>query len=132
MKVFQSSGSRKRATARATLRPGTGKVYVNKQLLEAYGSSFARQKIMEGIILAGTPANKFDFFVSVSGGGVNGQAEAVRLAICRALTLALGDKVKQIYLDYDRNFLVADVRFKEKAKPNSHGHARAKRQKSYR
>jgi ribosomal protein S9 len=53
------------------------------------------------------------------------------LAIARAL-VEKDKKLKEVFLDYDRQLLVADVRQKESAKPNSHGKARAKRQKSYR
>jgi len=132
MKPIQSSGKRKRAKARAVLHPGTGRVYINGEPLALFDPQMARIKIQEPIALAEKFASKYDIFVEVSGGGVNGQAEAARLAIGRALAQVGGDKLKKIFLDYDRAFLVADVRYKEKRKPNSHGKARAKRQKSYR
>lgn len=130
-KVLHASGKRKRAVARATLRAGNGKVFIDNVSLENFGSRLNRQRIMEPLILAGKQAEKFDYFVTAKGGGLTGQADAIRLAIARAL--AENDNgLRQKFLDYDRMLLVADVRRKEASKPNSHGQARAKRQKSYR
>ena len=133
MKVVHASGKRKRAIARATLRAGKGKVRVNKIFLDFYEPKLARLKLREPLILAGDVANKVDIDVNVRGGGINGQAEASRLAIAKVLAeYAKSDKLKEKFLEYDRNLLVADVRRKEAAKPNRHGQARAKVQKSYR
>ena len=82
-------------------------------------------------MLAGDLANGVDIHVSVNGGGFNAQAEAARLAIARAL-VKHSKKLEKVFLTYDRHLLVADVRRKETRKPNTHGKARAKRQKSYR
>jgi len=131
MKVIQESGSRKQAVARATLVPGAGVVRVNKLLLSAMPKNMFREKIEESLLLAGDVAGKVNITVSVAGGGPNGQAEAVRIAISNCLA-HFDKKLKTKYLDYDRNFLVPDVRRKETRKPNTHGKARAKRQKSYR
>ena len=87
----------------------------------------------EPLILAGDIVNKVDIDINVFGGGVNSQAEASRLAIAKALVEhTKSEKLKETFLKYDRNLLVADVRRKESAKPNCHGQSRAKRQKSYR
>ncbi len=130
-KVIHRSGKRKAAVARATLRPGAGKVTVNNLAIRHYGTPMLRARILEPIKLAGKAAEKLDVSVRVNGGGQMGQADAARLAIGRAL--AEHDAgLRQVLLDYDRQLLVADVRRKEPAKPNSHGKARAKRQKSYR
>jgi len=126
------SGKRKRAIARATLvQNGTGIVKINNQLLDHYGSWMTRQRIKEPMIIAGDVAKGVNVKVTVRGGGVSGQADAIRLAIARSFA-QLDPKLRQIYLDYDRQLLVADVRRKESAKPNSHGQARSKTQKSYR
>lgn len=90
-----------------------------------------RAKIEEALILAGDTASKVNIDVTVNGGGVNGQAEAARTAIAKALA-QFDKKLHSKYLEYDRAFLVPDVRRKETRKPNCHGKARAKRQKSYR
>ena len=73
---------------------------------------------------------EIDIDIQVNGGGANGQADAIRLAIARAL-VEHDKKLKKTFDDYDRLLLVADVRRKEACKPND-SKARAKRQKSYR
>ena len=131
IKAIHVSGSRKSAVARATLSPGSGIVRVNSQLLSSYDPAFSRLKIQEPLIIAGDRAKNVNIAISVHGGGVSSQAEAARLAVARAL--AQYDKTLQkAFLEYDRVLLVADVRRKETHKPNCHGKARAKRQKSYR
>ncbi len=129
--VIHTSGKRKRSIARATLKPGKGIVRINNILLDAYEPKLSRLKIQEGLIIAGDIVKKVDIAVTVKGGGVNSQAEAARTAISKAL-VEFEPKLKERYLDYDRNFLVNDVRYKETKKPGTHGRARAKRQKSYR
>ena len=62
---------------------------------------------------------------------MNSQAEAAALAIARAFAQH-DKKLEKVFLDFDRQLLVADVRRREKTKPNCQGKARSKRQKSYR
>ncbi len=131
MKIINSSGKRKTAIARATLKEGKGKVRINNEILENVEPSISRMKIKEPLILAGDIAGKVDIDVDVKGGGYNAQAEAARVAISRALVI-YNQKLERIFLDYNRSLLVSDVRRKECAKPNSKGRARSKRQKSYR
>ena len=131
-KVVHTSGKRKRAIARATLTEGKGNIKVNKLALDHYSSKLIRMKIAEPLLIADKAANKIDIAVKVQGGGVMAQAEAVRLAVARGLLEYTKSKeLKQLFLDYDRQLLVADVRRKEVCKPND-SKARAKRQKSYR
>lgn len=130
-KVIHTAGKRKRAIARALLRPGNGKIRVNSLLLQNYGSVLSRTKLQEPLLIAGHVAKNVDINVNVMGGGQTTQAEAARLAIARAL-VKFDKKLEKVFLDYDRHLLVADVRRKETHKPNRHGKARAKRQKSYR
>lgn len=131
MKVIMTSGKRKRAIARASCKPGTGKIRINGVPLDNYSTPVARLFVQEPLILAGESANKFDIRVRVQGGGWHSQAEAVRLSIAKALVQATGSKkLKQDFLEYDRHLLVADVRRREAKK--GRGRARAKRQKSYR
>ena len=133
MKVVTQSGKRKRAIARATIRPGKGVVKINNQILDYYEPKLSRLKIREPLIIAGDLLNKVNINVNVVGGGISSQADASRLAIAKALVeFSKSEKLKEQFLNYDRNLLVADVRRKEPAKPNRHGQARAKRQKSYR
>jgi len=129
-KVIHRSGSRKRAVARASLRPGKGMIKVNGQFLENFSNNMSRLRIIEPLVLIGDLAKKIDIDISVRGGGINGQSDAIRLAIARAIVDYDG-KLKKTFDDYDRLLLVADVRSRETRKPND-SKARAKRQKSYR
>jgi len=131
MKTIHCSGKRKSAIARATLKEGKGIVKVNNKMLDIIYPEMLRLKIQEPLLLIADVANKYDIDIHVSGGGVNSQAEAARLAVARCLVNA-SKKFEKLFLNYDRHLLVADVRRKEASKPNRHGQARAKRQKSYR
>jgi len=130
--IVNVSGKRKRAIARATLKPGKGIVRINKQRLEVYNPSLARAKIMEPLLLAGDVAKKVNIDVNVYGGGWQAQSEAARLSIARSLVeFTKSKELKKTFLEYDRHLLVADVRRNEPHKPND-SKPRAKRQKSYR
>jgi small subunit ribosomal protein S9 len=79
-------GRRKRAIARVYVRPGTGNFTVNKVELERFFPlDLLRMKIMEPFTVLEKSNQEFDINVNVDGGGVNGQAEAIRLGIARAL-----------------------------------------------
>ena len=130
-KIINTSGKRKSAIARATIKEGSPLVKINNIALSVYEPKMARLRIEEPLILAGDIVKKLSISVDVRGGGVTSQSDAVRLAIAKALA-EYNESLKQVFLDYDRQLLVADVRRRETRKPNSHGKARAKRQKSYR
>ncbi|MBN2052392.1 30S ribosomal protein S9 [Candidatus Woesearchaeota archaeon] len=130
-RIIFKHGKRKRAVARAALKPGKGIVTINNVELDSYEPKILQLKIKEPLILAGDIANQVDIQVNVYGGGITSQTVAVRLAIGKALA-EYSPRLKKIFLDYDRQLIVADVRRKESAKPNRHGQARSKRQKSYR
>ncbi len=129
--IIHVSGKRKSSIARATLRQGKGIVRVNKVNIEVMNQHLPKMKIMEPLQLAGAIASTVTIDVKVQGGGVMSQAEASRLVIARAL-VQFDKKLEKPFLEYDRQLLVADVRRKETKKPNRHGKARAKTQKSYR
>ncbi|RLI27343.1 MAG: 30S ribosomal protein S9 [Candidatus Hecatellales archaeon] len=125
-------GKRKTAIARAVLRPGSGKIRINKIPLEIYQPELARQKILEPLLLAGNLWKQLDIDVKVRGGGFMGQAEAVRMSIARGLTRWFkSSRLKKLFLSYDRSMLVGDERRKEMKKFGGPG-ARRRRQKSYR
>jgi small subunit ribosomal protein S9 len=128
------SGKRKKATARASYKDGTGKVMINSIPIENYSKPMYALKIREPLLLLPELASKMDISIRVQGGGDNGQAEAARLVVGKALLAFSGADaaVEKVLVDYDRTLLVADVRRKEKRKPNTAGKARAKVQKSYR
>ena len=78
-------GRRKNAVARVFLRPGTGKVTVNKREFENYFPlKYHREDVILPMKLTDT-LGKYDVFVNAKGGGTSGQSEAVRLGIARAL-----------------------------------------------
>src|SRR3989338_5904169 len=130
-KTIQTWGRRKRAIARVTLRQGKGVVRVNHRALNVSTQEMSRLRMQEPLILSGDVMQTVNIDVNVTGGGVSSQADAVRLGIARALALH-DKKLEKEFLSYDRTLMVADVRRKETHKPNRHGKARAKRQKSYR
>ena len=133
-KVINASGKRKKAIARATVKPGKGQVRINRKLISLYQPELARMKIMEPLLMAGEDIlNKVKIDVDVKGGGWLWQAEAARLAIARGLVQFTNSKaLERNFLDYDRHLLIADVRQRESRKPNTHSKARSKVQKSYR
>ena len=118
--------------ARAVIKSGSGRVLINRKALEVIEPELARLKIMEPLLLAGDLAKKIDIEVRVSGGGIMGQAEAVRTAIARGLIEYSGDpQLRERFKQYDWTLVKSDTRFKEPKKPGGPG-ARAKYQKSYR
>jgi small subunit ribosomal protein S9 len=128
-----ATGKRRRAIARASIKPGRGIVKINTYPIETLKNSFVRMKISEPLILAGEDWKKFDISVRTGGGGILGQADAARLAIAKCLCALLGPELRSKYMEYDRNMLIADPRRTEPHKPprSSQGPRRAK-QKSKR
>lgn len=117
-KADYETGERKRAIARVNAKPGTGKVFINKVPLEVFASEIPRLLIHEPLIIAGETARKLDFYAIATGGGITGQAAAVRQGIAKILVKH--DKtLKRKFLDYDRSLLIADVRRTEPHKPGA-------------
>ena len=133
-KIIRESGKRKSAIARATVKAGKGRVRVNRIPIEIWSPEIARMKMMEPLYLSGKLAEKVDITVTVSGGGIMGQADAVKTAIARGLVEYYKDKnpgLREKFLRYDRSLLVSDPRRKEAKHFLGRG-ARKKRQKSFR
>lgn len=132
-KVLVVSGKRKTAIARAVVKPGIGRIRINKIPLEIYEPEIAREKIMEPLIQAGEEIWKqLDIDVKVSGGGYMGQAEASRMAIANSLlNWTKSSRLRRRFVEYDRTMVVGDPRRKEPKKFGGPG-ARARSQKSYR
>jgi len=111
--LVQATGRRKRAVARVCLRPGTGKITINDRTLEEYiPSELLRMIAVEPLKLTET-TETYDISVTMDGGGISGQAGALRLGIARAL----------VELDLERRpalkkggFLTRDDRKKESKK----------------
>lgn len=132
-KVLIISGKRKTATARAVVKPGIGRIRINRIPLEIYEPEIAREKIMEPLMQAGNDVlSQLDVDVKVSGGGYMGQAEASRMVIANALLKwTKSSRLRRVFVEYDRTMVVGDPRRKEPKKFGGPG-ARARDQKSYR
>lgn len=123
----------KTAIARAVVKPGIGRIRINKTPLEILEPVTAREKIMEPLLQAGDEVWKqLDIDTKVSGGGYMGQAEAARMAIANALVKwTKSSHLRTLFVEYDRTMLAGDQRRKEPKKFGGPG-ARARDQKSYR
>jgi small subunit ribosomal protein S9 len=132
-KTLVVSGKRKTAIGRAVIRPGVGRVHVNRTPVEIYEPEIARVKIMEPLIQSGDDVWKqLDIDVKVSGGGFMGQAEAARMAIANGiLKWTKSAHLRTVFAEYDRTMIAGDKRQKEPKKFGGPG-ARARDQKSYR
>jgi small subunit ribosomal protein S9 len=132
-KVLVVSGKRKTAVARAVVRPGAGRIRVNRTPIEIYEPEIARAKIMEPLLQAGDEVWKqVDMDVRTQGGGYMGQAEAARMAVANALLKwTKSSHLRTVFTEYDRTMIAGDSRSKEPKKFGGPG-ARAKEQKSYR
>jgi small subunit ribosomal protein S9 len=110
---FYGTGKRKTAVARVWMRPGNGQITINKKPVEEYlVRESDRILTMEPLKITDMD-DKFDIYVNVKGGGISGQAGAIRHGISRALILAdpkLRDSVKK------EGFLTRDSRMKERKK----------------
>jgi small subunit ribosomal protein S9 len=115
---FLGTGRRKAATARVRIKPGNGKITVNRRAFENYFPVESHRLIVGEPFIATENVEKFDVRVNVKGGGQAGQADAVRLGISRAL------------LEYDaelrptlkaEGLLHRDARVRERKKPGQPG-----------
>lgn len=132
-KKVVTSGKRKTAIAKASIITGTGKVTFNGKKYESL-QMFDKLRIAEPIRIAEQVIGSLplDAAITVRGGGEKGQIEAGRLALAKGIVKFTGsEELKQAYLQYDRNMLVADVRRKETCKPGD-SKARSMRQSSKR
>ena len=110
---YYGTGRRKTSTARVFLRPGSGAISINRRAFEDFFPTAAlRTQIKTPLVLTET-GDKFDILATVAGGGVSGQAGAVRLGIARALVeynLELRKRLKT------EGLLTRDARAKERKK----------------
>lgn len=118
-KMMITIGKRKKAIARAIVTEGTGKITINSKPLATIQPRYMNLRIMEPIVIAGEKAKGVNITVTVTGGGVWGQANASRTAIANALVKWNKDtKLQEMYHDYDRSLLVSDPRRTEPHKPS--------------
>ncbi len=110
---FVAVGRRKTSTARVYLRPGNGKIVINKRPMEEYFSLAWRQKATQAPMVLTETSDQFDVLVNVKGGGLTGQAEAIRLGISRALLL-FNEEYRKLLRD--AGYLTRDSRMVERKK----------------
>ena len=110
---YQAVGRRKKAVARVRLVPGDGKVLINKRDIDNYfGLETLKMTVRQPLVLTQT-GGRFDVLVNVHGGGLTGQAGAIRHGISRALVKADGE----LRADMKKaGFLTRDPRMKERKK----------------
>jgi small subunit ribosomal protein S9 len=123
--VIQSTGRRKRAVARVKITLGQGVITVNKKPFEEYFPRPQQQQIVRQPLEATQSLTRFDIDVKAAGGGVTGQAGAVRHGIARAL-LAMDEAFKETLRK--NGFLTRDSREKESKK---YGRKRARKRFQY-
>jgi len=110
---YYGTGRRKTATARVFLRPGTGEIKVNDHSLDDYFGNDVLKMIVRQPLLLTETAEKFDILATVEGGGVAGQAGALRHGITRALLELDGELRSRLKA---AGFVTRDPRKKERKK----------------
>jgi small subunit ribosomal protein S9 len=127
-KEFYATGKRKEAIARTWLRPGTGQITINGRPIERYFSrETAKMVVLQPLELTDT-VGKFDILVNVTGGGLSGQAGAIKHGITKAL-LVFDAQLRTVLKK--AGFITRDSRVKERKKYGQKG-ARARYQYSKR
>ncbi|HEY8449130.1 MAG TPA: 30S ribosomal protein S9 [Bacillota bacterium] len=110
---YRATGRRKDATARVRLIPGDGRIWINGRPYDQYFTSLTQRYLVEQPLRLAGALDKYDVLADVTGGGLSGQAGAVRLGIARALVAAepaLRRPLKKA------GFLTRDPRAKERRK----------------
>ena len=111
--LTQTTGRRKRAIARVRLRPGTGKITINKRPVEDYFPSETHRMILTEPLRITETNEVYDVDATINGGGSSGQAGALRHGIARALTELDPEKRTELKR---AGFLTRDAREKESKK----------------
>jgi small subunit ribosomal protein S9 len=110
---IRATGRRKEAIVRVRLLPGTGEWKLNGRSLEAYFPNKVHQQLVNEPLKTVERVESYDVIATLRGGGVSGQAGALRLAIARALTVAEDDSRPALK---KAGFLTRDARVKERKK----------------
>ena len=111
---YYGTGRRKTSVARVYLVPGTGKITINKRDIDEYlGLETLKLTVRQPLVATAT-SDKFDINVNVCGGGIAGQAGAIRHGISRALLEVDSDEYRPILKK--AGFLTRDPRMKERKK----------------
>ena len=125
---YYGTGRRKTAVARVFLRPGTGEIKVNGRAFEEYFVTNAQRGAAKSPLATSETEATFNVVATVSGGGVNGQADALKMGIARALMIFNGELRKKLKAE---GMISRDSRGKERKKYGQKG-ARARFQFSKR
>lgn len=112
------TGRRKTSVARVRIRPGSGKITINGRDLEQFFPCIQHQRIVIGTLEHVGQQGAIDVVVRVQGGGITGQAGAVRMGIARALCSLNQDMFQPLR---DDGYLTRDSRMKERKKYGLHG-----------
>ena len=83
--AFYSTGRRKQAVARVWMMPGTGEIAINKREIDDYFGRATSKMILRQPLELTETLGRYDIYINVSGGGLSGQAEAIRLGVTRSL-----------------------------------------------
>ena len=114
MQIVNKIGRRKTSIARVYVTPGKGEIKVNDRDLKQYFISEIHQTTVKQALAAAKVENQYDVIVNVEGGGIKGQAEAVRLGIARALVEINPENKPALKKD---RLLTRDSRMVERKKP---------------
>ncbi len=114
METVNAVGRRKAAVARVILEAGNGQITINKRAIEVYFPSSILQYIVKQPLLALDATEKYNIKVNLDGGGYKGQAEALRLAIARALVKVNPEDKSALRAE---GFMTRDPRSVERKKP---------------
>lgn len=114
MESVNAVGRRKAAVARVIVKEGNGQITINKRPLDVYFPSSILQYIVKQPLLTLEQTEKYDIKVNLNGGGYKGQAEALRLAIARALVKINPEDKSALRAE---GFMTRDPRVVERKKP---------------
>jgi small subunit ribosomal protein S9 len=126
--AFYSTGRRKHAVARVWMMPGSGKISINRRDIDDYFGRATSKMILRQPLELTETTNRYDIYVNVAGGGLSGQADAIRHGITRSLmkiNAAFRPALKKA------GYITRDSRIKERKKYGQRG-ARARFQFSKR
>lgn len=121
MEVINTIGRRKTSVARVYMNPGKGQITINERKIEEYFPTQILQIIVKQPLVKVSEDGAFDFNINVFGGGLKGQAEAIRLGISRALIESNGEHRPALK---EEGFLTRDSRMVERKK---YGRRKARR-----
>ena len=119
MEVFNALGRRKSAVARVYMNAGAGNIVINGKNLDEYFKEDTLKYIVNQPLVLTNTVGQFDLKVNVDGGGIKGQAEAIRLGIARALCKVDAEAYRPVLKS--NGFLTRDAREVERKKPGQPG-----------